>query len=353
MTTPANTGTQLAKKTEVHPTIALLQRDTTRAELSLVLPPGMDVDALISRAKLAILSKPDLLKCKPQSLLLAVKKSVASGLELDGRNAHLVPYGEEVQFIVDYKGYIALAKRSGIPLVFAELVFENDQFDMWTDDVGKHLIHKPNVKNRGELLGVYSFTKTEGGVIDFEYLTLPEVEAVRERSKAKNNGPWKTDYNEMVKKTAIRRHSKRWDIAPQFRAALEDDDDKVIETTATVVRRSPSFGNALLGKGAGEVMQAASDEAAAEPAQEPAAPAGRGPRRTPAAAPTEPPIERATQAQGLENLCRGCKVTVAEVMTHLNARDIVNCAEVDEIPAEKFKWIVENFATIVADIRGE
>ncbi len=227
---------QLATQTNVHPTIALLQRDRTKEELALVLPKGMDVEALVSRAKLALLSNPSLLECTPQSILLSVKKSVASGLELNGRDCHLVKYGNTCQFIIDYKGYIALAKRCGLVTVFAEIVRARDVFRIWTDDMGRHILHEFDVRQeRGEVIGAYSMTKDKDGNIDVEYMTVVEINAVKARSKAKDSGPWKTDENEMRKKTVVRRHSKRWEISPDFMQAQESDDDAIDATAAAQV----------------------------------------------------------------------------------------------------------------------
>ena len=60
-------------------------------------------------------------------------------------------------------------------------------------------------------------------------MTLAEVDAIRKRSRSGTSGPWVTDFDEMAKKTAIRRHSKRLTLSPEFADALEKDDDKFDE----------------------------------------------------------------------------------------------------------------------------
>jgi len=71
-------------------------------------------------------------------------------------------------------------------------------------------------------------------------MTLAEVEAIRKRSRSGNVGPWQTDFDEMAKKTAIRRHSKRLTLSPEFAAALEKDDDRLEErpVKGSVIARS-------------------------------------------------------------------------------------------------------------------
>jgi recombination protein RecT len=220
--------------------VALLSSDKVREEMALVIPPGVDVGVLMARAKAAVLSSPKLLECDPQSILLAVKKSIGCGLELNGRDCHLVPFSEKAgsgwvkkaQFIIDAKGYIALGLRCGMKLITSELVFERDTFRRWTDDNGRHLLHEPNDREpRGKIMGAFSYTVSGRDAVDFEYMTVDEIDGIKKRSAGfkQGFGPWLSDENEMRRKTVIRRHSKRWDIDTRFKRAMEDDDDKLAE----------------------------------------------------------------------------------------------------------------------------
>lgn len=235
--------TAIQSRQDLPAVIALLNRDTTEQELALVAPPGYNVKKAISLARLCILTgkiskktgRNPLLDCTPQSVILAIKKSIQTGLDLDGRNAHLVAYGTECQFMIDWKGYVALGKRSGIPVIFPEKVCDNDEFDIWVDEAGRHMKHRYDVrKDRGPVIGYYSFTKDASGEVDYEYLPKSDVEAVRGRSRSSDNGPWVSDFDEMGKKTAIRRHQKRWDLSYEARAALSHDDDKYIDVDSEV-----------------------------------------------------------------------------------------------------------------------
>ncbi len=149
------------------------------------------------------------------------------GLEPDGRRCHLIPYGSEVQLIVDWKGLVELAKRSGEVVSWkAETVKENDVFEWQTGEISHSINWR---EDRGKLQAVYSIAKLSNGEIDTEVMTLAEVEAIRKRSKAGGSGPWVTDFEEMAKKTVIRRHSKRLTLSPEFHQALEIDADKLAE----------------------------------------------------------------------------------------------------------------------------
>jgi len=76
---------------------------------------------------------------------------------------------------------------------------------------------------------VYSRAVLPNGQVDYEFMTAEEVDHVRKTySKQKDTGPWRDSYGEMMKKTVIKRHSKRWDMSPEIRQAMNDDDDSII-----------------------------------------------------------------------------------------------------------------------------
>lgn len=211
-----------------------LSGEAFKAEVAKALPKHLTPDRFIRVALTAITKTPKLAECTQASLFNALLNCSQLGIEPDGRRAHLIPYGKDCQLIIDYKGLIELAKRSGeVSSWGAEIVKENDEFT-WKDGVVTHSVdwRKP----RGEAQCVYSRVRMQDGSLDFEVMTLDEVDAIRKRSRSGNNGPWVTDYDEMAKKTVIRRHSKRMTLSPEFRQALDVDDDKVIDVQATAVK---------------------------------------------------------------------------------------------------------------------
>lgn len=89
------------------------------ANLKMALPKHMTTDRMIRIALSAISRQPLLLECTPQSIALALIMASETGLEPNGRDAHLIPYWNkkiqayEAQFQPDYKGLVQLAYRSG------------------------------------------------------------------------------------------------------------------------------------------------------------------------------------------------------------------------------------------------
>ena len=211
-----------------------INTDNFKQQISVALPKHMDPDRYL-RLLLTIVNKtPKLQQCEQSSVFQAMLDCSSVGLEPDGRRAHLIPYGKQCQLIIDYKGLIELAKRSGEVATWrAEIVYDNDEFTYKNGVVD----HSVNFKgDRGEAYAVFSHVHRKDGVDEYEIMTMDDVEAIRKRSKAGNNGPWKTDFNEMAKKTVMRRHSKKLTLSPEFITAVDVMDKRegvVIEADYT------------------------------------------------------------------------------------------------------------------------
>ena len=204
-------------------------------QVAKALPRHITPERFMRVALTAVNKTPKLFDCSQESLFAALLTCSQLGIEPDGRRAHLIPYGRDCQLIIDYKGLIELAKRSGEVVSWAsEVVKENDEFS-WDNGVVTHKIdfRKP----RGAAQCYYSRVTLKDGSLDFDVMTIEEVQAVRKRSRAGGNGPWVSDFDEMAKKTVIRRHSKRLTLSPEFRDAVEADDDAIDIEAKPAVRK--------------------------------------------------------------------------------------------------------------------
>lgn len=238
LTTPASTPKDLR---------SLLKSDTVKEQIALALPKHMDSDRMARVALTACNKTPALLQCDTASVLTALMACSAAGIEPDGRHAHLIPYGKTCQLIVDWKGYLILAKRNGLQNIAGDVVCENDRFEWHRDEKGLRYLHEIDWKKpRGEMYAAYVIWNEESGGFDGECMQKDEIEKIKKRSRASGSGPWQTDFNEMAKKTVIRRASKRWDISPEARAAIEADDKQFEkERDVTPVTTRPKFLGAL------------------------------------------------------------------------------------------------------------
>lgn len=237
MANPAPKNALIQQKRDVRD---LINSDHFKGEISKVLPRHLTPERMTRVALTAFLKTPALLSCTPESLTNALLICSQAGLEPDGRLAHLIPYGNTVQVIFDYKGLVSLALRNGVELIYGDKVCEEDFFDASVENGDKKLTHRPNFKKaRGEAYAYYAVAR-RAEVTDWEVMSKEEIDAIRKRSKCPNNGPWVTDYDEMAKKTVLRRMSKRWDLIPEVRDIINADDDTPVEVRAPMMK--PVFG---------------------------------------------------------------------------------------------------------------
>ena len=175
----------------------------------------------------AISTTESIAKCDPDSVFISILKAFRLGIEPNSPlgEGYLVPFKGKAQFMPGYRGLIKLARQSGqIMEVYARAVHKNDEFEVIEGSDERRIIHKPDYfSQRGEVLGYYAvFKLTEGGK-DFEVMSKADVDDIRKRSKSGNNGPWVTDYDEMAKKTVMKRLLKRAPMSIDAKMAIQDD----------------------------------------------------------------------------------------------------------------------------------
>ncbi len=202
-----------------------------KEQIQAALPRHMSVDRMVRIAMTEIRRTPQLMKCDPVSLFGAVIQAAQLGLEpgINGQ-AWLIPFWNskrkayEVQFIPGYKGLMDLARRSGrVKKIVARVVREGDEFDyrLGTDEYIKHV---PRSGPDAPLYAAYAVATLDDGTQQFEVMLRPEVDAIRKRSKAGENGPWVTDYEEMAKKTVVRRLCKYLPASVELATAVSLDE---------------------------------------------------------------------------------------------------------------------------------
>lgn len=200
-----------------------LQGPDFRERVAETLPRHLTPERFIRVAVAALNRTPKLQQCTQESFFSCLIDLSALGLEPDGRNAHLIPYGDTCTLIIDYKGLVTLAMRSGlISNIHADLVCENDSFKV---DLGEIKEHRVDYRaDRGKPYAAYAIARFKDGSIKSEIMTVKEIEAVRARSRAGKSGPWVSDWGEMAKKTVFRRLSKWLQLSPELTAIDQDYD---------------------------------------------------------------------------------------------------------------------------------
>jgi recombination protein RecT len=202
-------------------------------QLEAALPKHIDPGRIARVAMTAVRQNTKLAACSRESFLGGLLVASQMGLEINTPlgHAYLIPYGNKATLVVGYKGIMDLAYRTGLcKTISAEVVYENDDFD-YELGIKKTLSHKPPKRGeRGEAIGYYGYYLLENGGFDFSYWTHEQVVAHGKKfSKSFGSGPWKTNFDQMAKKTVIKSALNYAPMALEHRDtwALAAGDDSV------------------------------------------------------------------------------------------------------------------------------
>lgn len=278
---------------------ALAPIDTLRGMLkkhdksiSLALAKRMDASRFAQVAVTQCSKNPTLLTCAPVTLLGAIVQAAQLGLDLESltRQAYLVPFKNnkknrmEVQLIVGYGGMIELARRSGkITRFEARTVHEKDEF-YYTFGSEADLKHTPSrERDPGPPSHFYAVATFNDGTSQFDVMTIEEVKRIRDRfSKAATSGPWVDHFEEMGKKTVVRRLCKFLPVSPEAQKAVTLDElgtagvpqdlGILVDSAETgTVEDAEGIPEDVLPREVGEKAPAATPESAKAPTTEPVA----------------------------------------------------------------------------------
>lgn len=204
-----------------------------------VLPAHMTPERTMRLMMNAVRATPKLMECTTESLFGATIHCAQLGLEPNTPlgHAHLVPFNNrranrtDVQVIIGYKGLVELARRSGqIAAIYAEPVYSKDKFAIRLGTDGE-IEHSPYLEgDRGDLKAFYAVAKMKDGSHQFEFMSLSQVEAVRDGSQGyqsaqrfKKDHPWISHFVEMGRKTVLRRLCKYLPVSIELATATETD----------------------------------------------------------------------------------------------------------------------------------
>lgn len=175
------------------------------------LPQGMDADKFILGVTTAVQKNPALMQCDPKSVLLAAYDAAELGISLSPALAlgWLIPYGNQAQFQVSYRGLIQKAyETKAVRSFFAEVVYSKDTFKREFAPK-RNLFHAPGDGDRGEKIGAYAFIEFVDGTVDWEFMTAEQIERRRNHSRQKDSLMWTKFWEEGWRKTPIRNLWKR------------------------------------------------------------------------------------------------------------------------------------------------
>lgn len=273
-TTKTDTAPQTAPQPRQALTLAdavnevAVQLDARREQFAVSLPPHISSEKFKATVLTAVNLNPELMRADRRSLFNSCAKAAADGLLPDGREGALVIYKtkegkddagrdrwiQKVQWMPMVYGIIKKIRQSGeIASVGARIVYMNEtkppvdeagkvlcdangrplppRFRYIISDGEERLEHEPILwGDRGELALVYAYARFKDGTKEYEPLTKADLDKFQKASKSKDRdgnpyGPWKDWFDEMAKKSAIRRLAKRLPLSADIMTTISRDDD--------------------------------------------------------------------------------------------------------------------------------
>lgn len=214
------------------PPMEMMRSTLTRleAEFSMALPPQIPVQKFIRTTMTALQMNPQLLEADRRSFLASTMKAAQDGLLVDGREAALVIFrtknGPAVQYMPMIAGLLKKLRNSGeLASIAAHVAYDGDEFRYELGDE-ERIVHRPSLgADRGKPMAAYAIARTKDGAVYREVMSVDQIEQVRSVSRAKDNGPWVSWWEEMARKTVLRRLMKRLPSSADLDAVLAHDNE--------------------------------------------------------------------------------------------------------------------------------
>ena len=228
-------ATNTAALTKANPKPAAMQAYIKQMEneIKKALPSVITPERFTRIVLSALSANPKLQECTPQSFLGAMMTAAQLGVEPNTPlgQAYLIPYFNgkekrlECQFQLGYKGIMDLAYRSGdVSTIQAHAVYENDEF-AFEFGLDPKLRHIPAKSDRGAPTHFYAVFRTKDGGYGFEVMSIDDVrQHAQKYSKAFSSGPWQSNFEEMAKKTVLKKVLKYAPLKSDFVRGLSADE---------------------------------------------------------------------------------------------------------------------------------
>lgn len=183
--------------------------------VSEALPKDFNKARFVQNALALINDNPQLQKYSQPQLMTGLMKGAYLGLDFYSKECYLVPYGNQLNYQTDYRGAKKLAKKYSIrPIkdIYAKLVREGDTFEEKIINGEQTFDFKPLAFNDGKIIGAFAVCLYADGGMQYDTMSLADLENTRKSSKASNSPAWKNFTGEMYKKTVLHRLCKHIEL---------------------------------------------------------------------------------------------------------------------------------------------
>lgn len=201
------------------------QLTAMQPQFKAALPSHVSPEKFVRVAMTAIQTNPQLQNADKRTLFAAFTRAAQDGLLPDGREAAIVMFGSNAQYMSMVAGLLKKVRNSGeLSSLDAQVVYSGDQF-RYRPGIDKVPEFEPDwFADRGEAIGAYAVAVMKDGAAYVEVMSKKQIEQVRSVSRSKGNGPWVTWWDEQARKTVIRRLSKRLPMSTDLDGSYDDED---------------------------------------------------------------------------------------------------------------------------------
>ena len=204
------------------------------------LPKDFNRARFVQNALAVVSENKDIQKYGQDQIFAGLVKGAILGVDFSNKECYLVPYGNQLQFQLDYKGCEKIAKKYSIrPIkeIVANVVRKGDEFSSEIVDSTPVVNFKPMPFNDGEIVGAFAYVIFQDGGILVDTMSLKELENTRSKSKMGKSGAWRDFTSEMYKKTVIRRLMKQIEVDMEnpTQKELYFDDEAVIKEPEEII----------------------------------------------------------------------------------------------------------------------
>lgn len=206
------------------------------------LPKDFNKARFIQNALCVMNDNPSFAKMNAALVMQGLLKGAYLGLDFMNHEAYLIPYQNTVSFQTSYRGDVKFIKRYSIRKtidIYAKVVRQGDEYSEEIRDGHPTIDFKPLPFNDAEIVGAFAIVLFQDGGMLYESMSVKDIQSVRNNySKASQSKAWKNSFDEMCKKTVLRRLCKHIETdfeSVEAHGAWEEGSGMDFTTTVTPV----------------------------------------------------------------------------------------------------------------------
>ena len=158
----------------------VLTNELALPSISEALPAGFNKARFIQNTVALMQDNKDLAKYPQSKVVPGLLKGAYLGLDFFNKECYLIPYGQDLQFQIDYKGMQKLVKKYAVrPVdeIYARIVRDGDDFSESIKDNEPVVNFNPKPFNNGKIIGAFAVCQYKDGGAKVEVMSIEQLDA--------------------------------------------------------------------------------------------------------------------------------------------------------------------------------